>query len=212
MPDTAAIVRRLRAVPGVTAPLRAERKRISRELAQTDRTEMLSLAHGLISARMPRFVAYELVLNHAPTLNGLTVTEVEALGEGMASWGDIDCFGFMVAGPAWRNGNLPDRLIRSWARSGDWRWRRAALVATVPLRDASRALAICRLLVDDREDLVVKGLSWALRAVSKYDAAAVRAFLDEHGDRLAARVRREVGTKLATGRKNPRYQTPGSKR
>jgi 3-methyladenine DNA glycosylase AlkD len=82
----------------------------------------------------------------------------------------------------------------------------------VPLCDSIRALAICRLLVDDRQDLVVKALSWALRAVSKYDAAAVRAFLEEHRDRLAARVRREVGTKLATGRKNPRYQTPGSKR
>jgi len=212
MPDTAAIIRRLRAVPATTVPLRAERRRISRELAGIDRGEMLRLAHDLIGARVPRFVAYELVLKHPPTLNGLTVDEVESLGEGIATWGDIDCFGCLIAGPAWRIGNLPDRLIRSWARSEDWCWRRAALVATVPLRDSLRALAICRLLVNDREDLVVKALSWALRTVAKYDSAAAREFLAEHRRQLAARVLREVGNKLATGRKNPRYQTPGSSR
>jgi hypothetical protein len=212
MPDTAAIIRRLRAVPATTAPLRAERKRISRELTHMDRVEMLRLAHDLIGARIPRFVAYELVLNHWPTLNGLTVGEVESLGDGIASWGDVDCFGCFIAGPAWRIGNLPNRLIRKWARSEDWCWRRAALVATVPLRDSARALSICLPLVDDREDLVVKAFSWALRTVAKYDAVAARAFLAEHRDRLAARVLREVGNKLSTGRKNPRYQTPGSNR
>jgi len=75
-----------------------------------------------------------------------------------------------------------------------------------------RSLAICRLLVNDREDLVVKALSWALRTVAKYDSAAAREFLAEHRHQLAARVLREVGNKLATGRKNPRYQTPGSSR
>jgi 3-methyladenine DNA glycosylase AlkD len=153
---------------------------------------------------MPRFVAYELVLNHAPTLNSLTIAEVEALGDGIASWSDIDCFGCFISGPAWGARRLPDRLIQSWARSEDWCWRRAALVSTVPLRDTKRTLAICRLLVDDREDLVVKALSWALRALSKHDREAARRFLDDYRDRLAARVLREVGNKLTTGLKNPR--------
>jgi 3-methyladenine DNA glycosylase AlkD len=58
-------------------------------------------------------------------------------------------------------------------------------------------------LVDDRDDMVVKALSWALRELTVWDPAAVQAFLDEHGDRVAARVRREVSNKLATGLKNP---------
>jgi 3-methyladenine DNA glycosylase AlkD len=49
--------------------------------------------------------------------------------------------------------------------------------------------------------MVVKALSWALRALAVWDAAAVRAFLDAHGGGLAARVRREVRRKLETGRK-----------
>jgi len=77
MPDSGAIIRRLRAVPATTVPLRAERRRISRELKEANRSEMLRLAHELIDASLPRFVAYELVLRHEPTLNGLTVAEVD---------------------------------------------------------------------------------------------------------------------------------------
>jgi 3-methyladenine DNA glycosylase AlkD len=87
--------------------------------------------------------------------------------------------------------------------------RRAALVSTVPLNlaaaggtgDAPRTLDICRRLVDDRDDMVVKALSWALRELVARDREAVRGFLADHDARLAARVRREVATKLDTGRK-----------
>jgi 3-methyladenine DNA glycosylase AlkD len=63
---------------------------------------------------------------------------------------------------------------------------------------------VCELLVDDRDDMVVKALSWALRKLSERDAPAVRRFLETRGDRLAARVRREVRHKLTTGLKSPR--------
>jgi hypothetical protein len=56
--------------------------------------------------------------------------------------------------------------------------------------------------VDDRHDHVVKALSWALRNLSSRDRAVVERFVADHGARLAARVRREVGTKLTTGTKN----------
>ncbi len=67
---------------------------------------------------------------------------------------------------------------------------------------APRTLAVCALLVDDREAMVVKALSWALRSAVGHDPAAVEAFVAAHDDRLAARVRREVRNKLTTGRKN----------
>ena len=61
--------------------------------------------------------------------------------------------------------------IERWTESPDRWWRRAALVATVPLNvaaqggtgDATRTLRVCELLVDDRDDMVVKAMSWALR-------------------------------------------------
>jgi 3-methyladenine DNA glycosylase AlkD len=67
-----------------------------------------------------------------------------------------------------------------------------------------RTLAVCRLLVDDRDDMVVKAMSWALRELVAHDPDALWAFLAEYDDRLAARVRREVRNKLTTGLKNPK--------
>jgi 3-methyladenine DNA glycosylase AlkD len=69
--------------------------------------------------------------------------------------------------------------------------------------DVPRTLAVCRLLVDDQDDMVVKALSWALRELVVHDPEAVRAFLSEYEDVLAARIKREVRNKLTTGLKNP---------
>lgn len=212
MLDRVEIVRRFRAVPADAASLRAERKRISKEVDTFDRDALLGLAHHLIDARIPRFVAYELILNHEPTMESINQTEVERLGRGMGHWGDVDSFSCLIAGPAWRAGRIPDRVIRAWAQSDDWCWRRAALVSTVPLNsraqggtgDTKRTLAICGMLIADRHDLVVKAFSWALRELAKRDPENVRRFLSAHRDELAARVIREVNNKLATGRKNPR--------
>ncbi|HKE26193.1 MAG TPA: DNA alkylation repair protein [Bryobacteraceae bacterium] len=210
--DPAHVVRRLRAVPAHTASLRTERKGISREIAGLDRVALLGLAHYLIEARIPRFVAYELVLNHQPAMSLLTPPEVERLGAGMKRWGDVDSFACFIAGHAWRTRRIPDSLVRTWTRSADWCWRRAALVSTVPLNsraqggtgDARRTLAICRLLLGDREDMVVKAMSWALRELAKRDPGSVRGFLAAHRGQLAPRVIREVTNKLITGLKNPR--------
>jgi hypothetical protein len=84
-------------------------------------------------------------------------------------------------------------------------------VSTVPLNvkargghdDTRRTLAVCTLLVDDRDELVIKALSLALRALAQRDPGAVGRFLQANEARLPALVRREVGHKLATGRKNP---------
>jgi 3-methyladenine DNA glycosylase AlkD len=59
-------------------------------------------------------------------------------------------------------------------------------------------------LVDDRDDMVIKALSWALRELGKRDARAVQGFLSRCQDRVASRVRREVTSKLTTGKKTAR--------
>ena len=57
---------------------------------------------------------------------------------------------------------------------------------------------------DSSERTRQKALSWALRELVVHDPDAVREFLEEHEDALAARVKREVRNKLTTGLKNPR--------
>ena len=70
--------------------------------------------------------------------------------------------------------------------------------------DTRRTLQVCELLLHDRDDMVVKAMSWSLRELAKRDVAAVDRFLSEHQNVLAPRVSREVGNKLRTGLKNPR--------
>ncbi len=207
---------RLRALPhpAATAPLRALRREYSRRVAKSSPHGVLSLAYGLLErgGLDRRFVAYELVHFHRRTLTSLRASQLARLGRGLDGWGPVDEFGCYLAGPAWRERQVSDALIHRWARSPDRWWRRAALVSTVPLNsrarggsgDTRRTLVVCRLLRDDRDDLVVKAMSWALRELAKRDPAAVRRFLVEQRGRLAARVVREVRNKLATGLKNPR--------
>jgi 3-methyladenine DNA glycosylase AlkD len=194
---------RVRTTPSV----RRLRRDWSRRLAAAPASVVLELAERLVGqGEWERFIAYELVAGHAPASDALNAARLRRLGRGLTSWGAVDCFGCYLAGPAWRRGQVPTRLIERWARSHDRWWRRAALVTTVALNvrarggtgDVRRTLRICRLLVDDRDDMVVKGLSWALRALVPHEPRAVAAFLVRHRERLAARVRREVEYKLRT--------------
>jgi len=195
-----------------TAKLRVLRRAWSAKLKNAPGRDIVKLALALRNLNDTcRWIGYELILchKHAPSL--LTPRDVMRLGEGIHSWDTVDCFGLFIAGPAWRERRIPDSMIHRWARSRDLWWRRAALVATVALNmkarggtgDPRRTLAVCRMLVDDREDMVVKALSWALRAVAARDPDAARDFLAQHRGRLAARVIREVRNKLTTGLKNP---------
>jgi 3-methyladenine DNA glycosylase AlkD len=187
--------------------VRGIRREYSRRLRGAPPAEVLALAQTLVDRH--RWVAYELLYHHPGGLAALDVEQVERLGRGLDGWGSVDAFGRYVSGPAWLHGRIGDDAVHRWAESTDRWWRRAALVSTVPLNlraaggtgDAARTLAVCRTLVADRDDMVVKALSWALRELVIWDPHAVGAFLEEHGDRLAARVRREVTSKLETGRK-----------
>jgi len=72
--------------------------------------------------------------------------------------------------------------------------------------DPSRTLKICHLLAHDRDPMVVKAMSWALRELAKRNPKTVRAFLGANKQALAPRALREVQNKLKTGLKNPRLQ------
>jgi 3-methyladenine DNA glycosylase AlkD len=109
---------------------------------------------------------------------------------------------------------VPASLIHDWARAADHWWRRIALVSTVPLNskarggegDSHRTLQVCRILEKDRDPMVVKAMSWALRELAKVQPRAVRAYLSERRAILAPLVLREVQNKLETGLKNPKLR------
>jgi 3-methyladenine DNA glycosylase AlkD len=209
----AEIAAELRALPVRNTPSeRAVRRKYSQKLKQAQPELILALARELLTNYDERWVAYELLQAHQAALQSLGEAELEEFGQGINSWWAVDAFARTLAGPAWRQGQVSDALIHKWAHSPDLWWRRAALVSTVALNvrsrggygDLPRTLAVCRLLVADHEDMVVKALSWALRELVVHDPEAVRAFLQEHEAVLAARVKYEVRNKLTTGLKSPR--------
>jgi len=157
-------------------------------------------------------VAWESLAAHREAFALVDDELVEEMAAGLCDWPSIDLYGVTIVGRAWNERQVSDARMSSWTKSED-RWRRRlALVATVPLNaksrggkgDTSRTLDICRVLLDDRDDMVVKAMSWALREAAKRDPDGVRAFLQKEESRLAPRVKREVRSKLETGLKNRR--------
>jgi 3-methyladenine DNA glycosylase AlkD len=202
-------------VLGVIVPeLRGLVKEVAGDIAGDSPESVVKLAIGLVESGTleARQVGYELLGRRRDALSLLRTRQVEALGRGNDNWKSVDVFACEVAGPCWREGRVTDTAVRRWARSKDRWWRRTALVSTVPLNmksrggqgDAPRTLAICGLLAEDRDDMVVKALSWALRGLAARDPAAVREFLLERQAEIAPRALREVRNKLEKGRKNPR--------
>ena len=199
-----------------TENVRAVRREFSKRLATASPDFVFQLALQLLQREkiVPRFFAYEIVQHHREALRSLNSSRLKLLGEGINSWGGVDTFACYLSGPVWREHRVSDAVVARWARSKDRWWRRTALVSTVPLNtkarggkgDAARTLKICAMLVRDRDDMVVKAMSWALRELAKRDPKAVQAFIRERQSALAPRVIREVQNKLRTGLKNPRKQ------
>ena len=155
-----------------------------------------------------RMVAFDLAWMHKPAFALLNWRELERLGRTMDGWASVDHFARKLSGPAWQRGQVTDARVRTWAMSSDFWWRRAGLVSTIALNerhlgkgDAARTLAICELFVDDRADLHVKALSWALRELAIRDPDAVIEYIVDREERLAPRILREVRNKLETGHK-----------
>ena len=201
-------------VLGVAVPdIRLVVRDVSGRLKAAPSEDVLLLVRAVLDGGTfeGRQAAYEILARHRPALAVLDTKTVEWLGNGIDNWASVDCFATLIAGPAWREGRVTDAAVERWARSSDRWWRRAAVVGTVALNqkarggtgDATRTLSICGLVAGDHDDMVAKGLSWALRELSKRDSPAVSDFLDRHEPVLAARVRREVRNKLRSGLKNP---------
>jgi 3-methyladenine DNA glycosylase AlkD len=192
--------------------MRKVRRRVSTSLTDHPGPAVLELARTLIDRRVgPRWFTYELIQHHDRARSLLDRATLESLGRGMQSWGDVDAFATSLSGLAWREGSLTDADVLRWSTSDDRWWRRTALVSTVPLNvrsrggdgDPDRTLMVCEALKSDRDDMVVKATSWALRELAKREPARVREFLSDNQDTLAPRIVREVRNKLNTGLKNP---------
>jgi 3-methyladenine DNA glycosylase AlkD len=198
--------------------MRAVRRDLSEQVNVLSPRSAIQLAFRLLGEDPPGAypVVFEMLYYHPTAMSALRLADLKRLGKNMSGWGEVDCFSYL-AGVSWRNGQISDSDVQEWTQSDNRWWRRAALVSTVPLNmksqggvgEADRTLAVCALLIDDRDDMVVKAMSWALRALSTRETSRVKEFVTRYKARLAARVIREVENKLRTGRKDGR---PGKRK
>ena len=198
---------------GVKVPdLRNVRKELGRGLKGRPPEDFIRISKRLVDTKIfeCQQVAYELLDSNKKALYSLTAGDLEDLMKGLDNWVSVDTYSGWIAGVAWRDGRLPDDVIEKWARSEN-RWeRRTAVVCTIALNqkarggtgDVDRTLWVCGMVADDRDDMVEKALSWALRELSKIEKEPVVHFMEKHDAVLPKRVKREVSTKLRTGKKN----------
>jgi 3-methyladenine DNA glycosylase AlkD len=199
-------------VKGVTVPnLRPIVKELNKSFKQSPPEEVIAFAKQLNATRIleAQQIAFELIDKNRTAMRRLTLDDLYVFGEGIDNWVSVDHFAGLVAGPAWREGQIPDEVVEEWATSEDRWWRRAAVVCTVALNqkarggsgDPTRTLKICELVAADKDDMVAKALSWALRELAKRDPDPVTKFVDQNETLLPSRVVREVRRKISTGRK-----------
>ncbi|MCF8255423.1 MAG: DNA alkylation repair protein [Bacteroidia bacterium] len=156
-------------------------------------------------------LAYEFLGSDKAALALFGESDLKKFDIGFDNWVIIDTYGSFILGVAWRNGQIKTDTIHKLTQHPDFWKRRLALVATVPLNlrsrggkgDAAKTLAVCKLLVNDHQDMIVKALSWALRLLSHFHRTEVEEFMIEYDLQLHPRVKRELTNKLTTGLKNP---------
>ena len=155
-------------------------------------------------------LAFELLSKNKNALQLIKLNDLKDLGKNMDNWATTDCFSVMISGWVWREKQISESDVINWLETGNLWWRRAAIVSTVALNlrsrggkgDAARTLMICEKVIHNREKLIVKALSWALRELSKSDKPAVERFMEKYELEIAPLARREIYTKLETGIKN----------
>jgi hypothetical protein len=203
---------RLSALPDRSlGSLRKLRRRLSREWRALAPPDVIRAALAALDSNVaPKWFVYELLHHHEAAMRKLSSVHVKRLGRGLDGWGEVDPFALYISGPAWRDGRITDAHVHAWARSRDRWWRRVAVVSTVPLNsrgrppEIERTLAVCDLVKGDRDDMIEKALSWALRTLAVAAPTETRDYLSRNAAELAARVKREVRNKLETGLKNPK--------
>ena len=184
------------------------------EISKLAPEELITLTKELVGSDIfeCNHLAFELLSKSKPALRLIGLEDLEQLGKNIDNWATTDAFSVMIAGWTWRNNQISDQDVINWLENGNLWWKRTAIVSTVALNlrsrggkgDVNRTLIICEKALNDRRPLIQKALSWALSELSKSYKPAVVDFMNRHGEMLCGSARREIYTKLETGRKNPR--------
>lgn len=200
-------------VIGVTVPnVKVVLKELKKKTKSLKTQEKLDLIRRLIDEDVFELqqLAFEYLQSEKNLYKSLSEEFIESIEKNLDNWISVDYFGAIVVGSAWRENIIGTEKVKNYLKSDDFWIRRIAVVATISLNqkargglgDSNRTLEICKLVVDDHQEMIVKALSWALRELAKIDKIPVIQFVKENENRLHKKVLREVKNKIETGLKN----------
>lgn len=198
---------------GVTVPnLKIVLKALKKQTNAFETKEKLELIKRLIDKDVFELqqIAFEYLQSQKNLYKSLTEEYIESIEKNLDNWISVDYFGAIVVGGAWRENFISAEKVKNYLSSDNFWIRRIAVVATVSLNqkakggfgDSKRTLEICKLVVDDHQEMIIKALSWSLRELAKIDKEPVIKFVNEFENRLHKKILREVKNKLETGLKN----------
>ncbi len=200
-------------VHGIRTP---DNRRLAREWRRAhrdvDQAVVLSLVEVLWNAesRDERALGLEILNLHPDLVRDLEVARFDRWRLDIDNWGVCDFLGTRILGP-WVEAEPEDRLRYLEQLVGDAHLysRRLGLVASVYLNTGGTeygewTLSQVDRLIDERDPMITKAISWSLRQMTRHQASIVEAYVDRRADRMAALPRREVRNKLRTGRKSGR--------
>jgi 3-methyladenine DNA glycosylase AlkD len=188
---------------GIPTPLRRSAQRAAwAQLPALAEDEVAAVSRALwaLPEREYQYAACDLIGRHVRALTGGFVRDpVQELLTTKPWWDTVDTLGSMAVTPLVdRHPEVVD-LMWAWLDSGD-RWLvRAAIQHQRGLKertDLARLFAMCDRFAADREFFVAKAIGWALRDATRWDAAEVQRFVDDHPS-LSAVARREATRGLA---------------
>jgi len=122
------------------------------------------------------------------------------------NWDLVDLAAYYVVGR--HLADKPRDVLYGLARSTNMWERRTAIVATahfiLKLKQTADTFAIAELLINEKEDLVNKGMGWMLRTAGDVDRPALLSFLDKHAAHMP-RVALRYSIEKLPGDQRDRY-------
>jgi 3-methyladenine DNA glycosylase AlkD len=203
----------MRAYHKVDRPYLGVRVPVVTELANRWRAELTLDTRLALAGSLWRTNIHEARVAAAKLLTQARIRPDQAAWELIVSWvPDFDAWAIAdhvsIAGQK-RLVADPTRIdsVETWVASPHMWTRRAALVMTLPwtkqnfptpadLAIRQRVLGWCATLADDRDWFIQKAIAWWVRDLSKHDAPAAKAFLDQHGSRLKPFAQKEAARHL----------------
>jgi 3-methyladenine DNA glycosylase AlkD len=176
--------------------------------------ELIALVEALWAgeSREELVLALELLQRYKRWIPDLTWAHFERWRRRLDNWEVTDVLGVRILG-AWALEDPDGRLghLRDLIADEDVWSRRLALVATTWLNRGRQGvsfpdftLELIERVKEERQPMITKAVSWALREASKRHPEQVAAYLEGNREVLAAHVVREVDNKLRTGLKSGR--------